>query len=72
MQVSAGVEAEDGASEEENVEDELHWERLGGEIIRLTLQPNDYGFGISLAGTNRYNVVLLCRKKLNISFFLFF
>jgi hypothetical protein len=39
MQVSAGVEAEDGASEEENVEDELHWERLGGEIIRLTLQP---------------------------------
>jgi hypothetical protein len=50
MQVSAGVEAEDGASEEENVEDELHWERLGGEIIRLTLQPNDYGFGISLAG----------------------
>jgi hypothetical protein len=53
MQVSAGVEAEDGASEEENVEDELHWERLGGEIIRLTLQPNDYGFGISLAGTNR-------------------
>jgi hypothetical protein len=61
MQVSAGVEAEDGASEEENVEDELHWERLGGEIIRLTLQPNDYGFGISLAGRQQ----IKCRAALS-------
>jgi len=53
-QKSAGGEGEEEASDEENLDDELRWEQMGGEIIRLTLQPNDYGFGLSLAGTHTH------------------
>ena len=45
-----GGEGEEQGGEEDNLEDEEHWERLGGEVMHLTLQPNDYGFGLSLAG----------------------
>jgi hypothetical protein len=45
-----GEEGEEDAAEEEMLEDEQLWDRLEGEVIRVTLQPNDYGFGISLAG----------------------
>ena len=41
---------EDEASDEENLDEEQNWTRLGGEVIRVSLQPNDYGLGISLAG----------------------
>jgi hypothetical protein len=52
-QKSGNGEGEDGdedAIEEDLLEDEQLWDRLEGEVIKLTLQPNDYGFGISLAG----------------------
>lgn len=43
-------EGVDEFSEDENEMEEENWENLQGEVISLTLEQNNYGLGLSLAG----------------------
>ena len=38
--------------DDDDMDEEASWAKLGGEIIRGTIEQNEYGLGLSLAGTN--------------------
>ena len=49
MQKSLGTD--DGSDDEDDMSVERNWKRLDGEVVRVTIELNEYGLGISLAGT---------------------
>ena len=49
LQKSLGTD--DGSEDEDDMSVERNWKRLDGEVVRATIELNEYGLGISLAGT---------------------
>jgi len=41
---------DDGSDDEDDMSVERNWKRLDGEVVRVTIELNEYGLGISLAG----------------------
>ena len=50
FQVSTKSKDGEDGSDDEDMTEEKNWEKLDGEVIKLTIEQNEYGLGLSLAG----------------------
>ena len=37
--------------------EEKNWAKLDGEVIKIIIEPNEYGLGLSLAGINSSTLI---------------